>query len=99
MIYGLLCYYYYKCKGPRSGSDNASKQYRSQNEVENAMGSQNKLAKIAGGFLSIFSCCELKDGTVGPKMLSVTDEVTDCLNKIIGCATASEYLLTSVTFP
>jgi len=93
MIYGLLCCYYYKFKSPKSGSDEASKQYRSQNEVEKAMGPQNKLAKITGGFLSIFNCYKLKDGTVGPKMLSVTDGVIYCPNKIIGCATASECLL------
>ena len=40
------------------------------------MGPRNKLAKITGGFLSIFYCCKLKDGTVGPKMPSVTDDVT-----------------------
>ena len=55
MIYGLLCCYYYNFKGPRSGSDEASKQYRSQNEVEKPMGPQNKLAKISGGFLSMFN--------------------------------------------
>jgi len=38
MIYGLLCCYYYKFKGPRSDSDEVSKQYRSQNEVEKPMG-------------------------------------------------------------
>jgi len=97
MIYGLLCCYY-KFKGPRSGSDKASKQFCSQNEVEKAMGLRNKLAKITGGFLSIFNCCKLKDGTVGPKMPSVTD-VIDCPSKIIVCATASECLLISVTFP
>jgi len=99
MIYGLLCCYYYKLKGPRYGSDKASKQYRSQNEVDKAMSPRNKIAKITGGFLSIFYCCKLKDGTVGPKMPSVTDDVTDCPYKIIGCATASECLLVSVTFP
>jgi len=99
MIYGLLSCYYYKFKGPRSGSDEASKQYRSQNEVDKAMGPRNKLAKNTGGFLSIFNCCKLKDGTVGPKMPSVTDDVVDCPNKIIGCATASECSLISVTFP
>jgi len=46
MIYGLLCCYYYKFKGPRSGSHEAPKQYRSQNEVEKAMVPRNKLAKI-----------------------------------------------------
>jgi len=60
MIYGLLCCYYYKFKGPRSGSDEASKQYRSQNEVEKAMGPRNKLAKITGGFLSIFQLLQTK---------------------------------------
>jgi len=99
MIYGLLCCYYYKFNGPRPGSDEASKQYRSQNEVEKAMGQRNKLAKITGGFLSIFNCCKLKDGTVGHKMPSVTDDVIDCPNEIIGCATASECSLVSVTFP
>jgi len=99
MIYGLLCCYYYKFKGPRSGSDEALKQYRSKNEVEKAMGLRNKLAKVTGGFLSIFNCWKLKDGTVGPKMPSVTDDVIDYPNKIIGCATASECLLISVTFP
>ena len=98
MIYGLLSCYYYKFKGPRSGSDKSSKQYRSQNEVEKAMGPRNKLAKITGNFLSIFNCCKLKDGTVGPKMPTVTDDVIDCPNKIIGCATATECLLISVTF-
>jgi len=88
MIYGRLCCYYYKFKGPRSGSDEASKQYCSQNEVEKAMGPRNTLAKITGGFLSIFNCCKLKNGTVEPKMPSVTDDVIDCPNKIIGCATA-----------
>jgi len=63
------------------------------------MGPRNKLAKITGGFLSILNCCKLKDGTVGPKMPSVTDNVIDCPNKINGCATASECLLISVTFP
>jgi len=99
MIFGLLCCYYHKFKGPRSGSDEASKQYRSQNEVEKAMGPRNKIAKITGGFPPIFNCCKLKDGRVGPKVPSVTDYVIDCLNKIIGCATASECLLISVTFP
>jgi len=76
MIYGLLCCYYHRFTGPRSDCfDEASKQYRSQNEVEKAMGLQNKLAKITGGFLSIFNCCKIKDGTVGPKMPSVTDNV------------------------
>ena len=98
MIYGLLCCYY-KFKGPRSGSDEASKQYRSQNEVEKALDPRNKLAKITGGFLSIFNCCKLKDGTVGSKMPSMTDDVIDCPKKIIGCATASECSLISVTFP
>jgi len=98
MIYRFLCCYYYKFKGPRSCSDKASKQYRSQNEVDKAMGPRNKLAKITGGFLSILNCCKLKDGTVGPKMLSVIDDVVDCPNKIIG-STASECLLISVTFP
>jgi len=32
-------------------------------------------------------------------MPSVIDDVIDCQNKIIGCATASECLLISVTFP
>jgi len=96
---GLLCCCYYKFKGPGSGSDEASKQYRSQNEVEKAMGLRNKLAEITGGFLSIFNCCKLKVGTVGPKMPSVTNDVIDCPNRIIGCATASECLLISVTFP
>jgi len=82
-----------------SGSDEASKQYRSQNEVEKAMGPRNKLAKITGGFLSIFNCCRLKNATVGPKMPSVINDVIDCPNKIIGCATASECLLKSITFP
>jgi len=54
------------------------------------MGPWNKLAKITGGFISIFNRCKLKDGTAGPKMPSVTDDVIDCPNKIIGCATASE---------
>jgi len=36
------------------------------------------------------SCCKLKDGTVGPKMPSVADDVIDFPNKIIGCATASQ---------
>jgi len=99
MIYGLLCCYYYKFKGPGSGSDEASKQYSSQNWVEKAMGPRNKLANITGGFLSIFNCCKLKDGTVGHKMPSVTDDVIYCPNKIIGCATASEFLIISVTFP
>jgi len=63
------------------------------------MGPRNKLAKITGGFLSIFNCCKLKDGAVGPKMLSVTGDVIDCPNKNIGCAAASECLLLSVTFP
>jgi len=62
------------------------------------MGPRNKLAKITGGFLPIFNCSKLKDGTVGPKMPSLTDDVIDCLNKIIGCSTASECLLISVTF-
>jgi len=99
MIHGLLYCYYYKFKGPSSGSDEASKQHRSQNEVEKAMGPQNKLAKTTGGFLSIFNCCKPKDGTVGPKMPLVTDDVIDRPNKIIGCAAASECLLISVTFP
>ena len=97
MMNGLLCCCYYKFKGPGSGSDEASKQYRSQNEVEKAMGLRNKLAKITGGFLSIFNCCKLKVGTVGPKMPSVTNDVIDCPNRIIGCATASECLLVSIT--
>jgi len=80
----------YKLRGPRSGSDEASKQHRSQNEVEQAMGPWNKVAKITGGFISIFNRCKLKDATAGPKMPSVTDDVIDCPNKIIGCATASE---------
>ena len=42
---------------------------------------------------------QTKDGTVGPKMPSVPDDAIDCPNKIIGCATASECLLISVTFP
>jgi len=63
------------------------------------MGPRNKLAKITGGFLSIFNCGKLKDGTVGPKMPSVTDDVIDCPNKTIGCAAASECVLISVTFP
>ena len=63
------------------------------------MGPRNKLAKITGGFLPIFNCSKLKDGTVGPKMPSLTDDVIDCLNKIIGCSTASECLLISVNFP
>jgi len=83
MIYGLLCCYYYKFKGPRSGSDEASKQYRSQNEFEKAMGPRNKLAKITGGFLSIFNCCKLKGGTVGPKMPAVTDDVIVCQTKLL----------------
>jgi len=99
VIYGHLCCYYYKFKGPRSGSVEASKQYCSQNEVEKAMGPRNKLAKITGGFLSIFNYCQLKDGTVGPKMPSVNNDVIDCPNKLIGSATASECLLISITFP
>jgi len=93
----------YKFKGPRSGSDKASKQYRSQIEVEKVMGLQNKLAKITSGFLSIFNCCKLKDGTLRPKMPSVTDDVIDCPNKIIGCAVCYCFRMftycISVTFP
>jgi len=63
------------------------------------MGLRNKLAKITGGFLSIFNCCKLKDETARPKVLSVTDYLIYCPNKIIGCATALECLLISVTFP
>jgi len=82
-----------------SGSDKASKHYHSQNVVEKAMGLQNKLAKITGGFLSNFNCCKLKDWTVGPKMPSVTNDVIDCPNKFIGYATALECIFVSVTFP
>jgi len=63
------------------------------------MGLRNKLAKITGGFLSIFNCCKLKDGTVEPKMPSVINDVIGCPNKIIDCATASKCLLISITFP
>jgi len=44
---------------------------------------RNKLAKISGGFLSIFNCCKLKDGTIGPKMPSVTDDIIDCQTKLL----------------
>jgi len=67
------------------------------------MALQNKLAKITGGFLSIFNCCKLKDGTLGPKMPSVTDDVIDCPYKIIGCAVYYCFRMftccISVTFP
>jgi len=63
------------------------------------MGPRKKLAKITGGFLSVFNRCKLKDETVGPKMPLVTDDVIHCPNKIIGCGTSSECLLITVTFP
>jgi len=51
--------------------------------------------------MPIFNCYELKAGTVAPKITSVTDDVIVCLllNKIIGCATASECVLISAIFP
>jgi len=67
MTFGLPFCYYYKFKGPRSGSDEASKECCSQNEVDKAMGPRNKLAKVTGGFLSIFKCCKLNDGTLDPR--------------------------------
>jgi len=58
------------------------RQWRSQNEAENAMLPRNKLAKIFTGDLYQFS-------TV--KKTSVTDNIMDwpLLNDILGCATVS----------
>ena len=47
------------------------------------MGPRNKLAKFTGDFLTILLLqTTVKDGTVGSKMLSVTDDVIDCPTKL-----------------